>query len=134
MPAVIEAEWPRLLLEAAGSLASGFFGLLVGVWRAGRNSATKEQAVKDDYDGKIGALGKELEITVATAEKASDARLDLLVEQFKEAFDGMRRQFDDHKFYTEKDFLKKEDFKDFRDEYREDMRDLKLLIAQMKLK
>ncbi len=117
--ALTDGDWPRTLLEAAGSLVSGFFGLMVGVWRAGRNSATKEQAVRDDYDAKIAANAK-----------SSDARLDLLVDQFKESFDGIRRQFDDHKFYTEKDFLKKEDFKSFRDEYREDMRDLKKMIAE----
>lgn len=127
--AISDTDWPRALLEATGSLLSGFFGLMVGVWRFGRSSAIKQQTVKDDYDGKIKQLGSELRVSMAATEKASENRLDLLVDQFRESFEGMRRQFDDHKFYTEKDFLKKEEFKDFREEYREDMRDLKKMIS-----
>ena len=64
------------------------------------------------------------------AQKADDGK-ELLIDQFKEAFDGLRRQMDEHRFYTEKDFMKKEDFRDFREEYRDDMRDLKASIAQI---
>lgn len=127
-----ESEWARAALEAGGSLASGTLGILVGVWRAGRNSAQNEQAVKDDYVGKIAALESGMRAILAAQERTSEERLDLLVEQFKESFQGMRRQIDDDRLHTEREFLRKEDFKDFREEYREDMRDLKKGIAGIK--
>lgn len=122
-------NWQATAASAAVSLLSGAGGWLLGIWRWGRDSAKKEQAVKDDYDGKISALREEMrKAMTAHAEKTSGGN-DLLVSQFKESFDGLRRQMDEHKFYTEKDFMKKEDFRDFREEYREDMRDLKASIA-----
>lgn len=122
-------DWADLAIKAGISLASGFGGMILGAWQWGRSSAKKEHAVKDDYDAKIRALREEMRTVMAThAEKSSDSN-DLLVDQFKEAFDGLRRQMDEHRFYTEKDFMKKEDFRDFREEYRDDMRDLKASIA-----
>lgn len=64
------------------------------------------------------------------AQKADDGN-DLLVAQFKESFEGIRRQHDDHKLDVERRFMLKDDFKDFRDEYREDMRDIKTAIANI---
>ncbi len=126
-----EIEWGKIAIEAGISLASGIVGAVGWIWKRGRNSARAEQAVKDDYNAKISALRDEMRTTMAThALKVEDGN-DLLVSQFKESFEGMRRQIDEHKFYTEKDFLKKEDFKEFRDEYREDMRDLKASIASI---
>ena len=122
-------EWTDIALKAGISLVSGFGGLLLGVWKWGRSSAETEQAVKNDYDAKIRALREEVRTAIMThAEKTDDGK-ELLVGQFKESFDGLRRQMDEHRFYTEKDFMKKEDFRDFREEYRDDMRDLKASIA-----
>ncbi len=118
-------EWIEVGIKAGIALAGGIGGLFLGVWRWGRSSAQADQAVKDDYDAKIAEVRKEM---AAHVQKVDDGN-DLLVSQFKEAFEGIRRQIDEHRYYTEKDFLKKEDFKDFREEYREDMRDLKASIA-----
>lgn len=93
-------------------------GWLVGIWRWGRNSAKDEQAVKDDYDGKIRALRDEMRAET----KAADDRNELLVAQFKETLDGIRRQMDQNTLDTEKYFLRKEDFKEFREEYRQNTR------------
>lgn len=124
-------DWTRVAIEAAISLGSGISGLLIGVWRRGRKSAQAEQAVKDDYESKINHLGAELRSAMAHAAVAADDRLDLLVEQFKESFIGLRRQIDDDRLYTEQNFVRKDDFKDFREEYREDMRELKNRIAEI---
>ena len=110
-------------------MAGGIVGAVVAVWKWGRSSAEAEQAVKDDYNTKIRALREEMRAAMAAQTLKADDGSDLLVSQFKEAFEGIRRQIDEHRFYTEKDFMKKEDFRDFRDEYREDMRDLKASIA-----
>lgn len=124
-------EWTDIALKAGISLISGVGGLFIGVWKWGKYSATAEQAVKDDYDTKIAKLREEVRTAMAAQATKSEARTDLLVEQFKESFEGIRRQIDEHRYYTEKDFLKKEDFKDFREEYREDMRDIKGAIANI---
>lgn len=123
--AISEIDWPRLALEGVASLISGLAGLLLGVWRWGRQSAKQERKVQDDYDAKIETLAHELRTAMDGSERAAQARLDMLIDQFKESFAGMRRQIDDDRLHTEQSFLRKDDFKDFvRDEYRPDMRRL----------
>jgi len=126
-----EQDWTRVFLEAGASLVSGAAGIVAGVWRAGRASAKREQAVKDDYTVKIGALEEDMRQAIAAHELASRARLDLLVEQFKESFIGIRRTIDDDRLHTEREFLRKDDFRDFRDEYREDMKEIKDSIKEI---
>ncbi|MGY4222700.1 hypothetical protein ACVMIH_000061 [Bradyrhizobium sp. USDA 4503] len=126
------AEWGELAIKAIIALASGAGGVFIGIWKWGRSSAKAEQAVKDDYTGKITALREEVRKDMTShAQKVEDGN-DLLVAQFKESFDGIRRQHDDLKLDVEKRFMLKDDFRDFREEYREDIRDLKALIASKK--
>lgn len=124
-----EYDWPRVAVEAAMSLVSGITGLVVGVWRWGRDSVKAEQDLKDEFDTKIDLLAKEMRAAMSDLERTSESRLDLLVEQFRESFSGLRRQIDDDRLRTEQDFLRKDDFRNFREEYREDMRELKRSVA-----
>lgn len=117
-----DLDWQHVALQGGLSLLSGAGGMFFGIWKWGRRSAQQEQAVKDDYNAKIDDLREHMRASMADYEKSADARNDLLVEQFKESFEGIRRQIDDNKLETEKYFLRKEDFGDFRKEYREDMR------------
>jgi hypothetical protein len=125
-------DWFRTALELGASLVSGAVGMVVGVWKAGRASVRREQAVKDDYTTRIGAMEKDMRAALSLHEKASEDRLDLLVTQFQESFAGLRRQIDSDRLHTEREFLRKEDFKDFREEYREDMREIKSKIDAIK--
>lgn len=118
-------EWIEIAIKVIAALGGGIVGAIAAIWRMGRNSANAENSV----DKRIAALREEVRTQMVAHAQKSDSSRDLLVEQFKESFDGMRRQIDEHRYYTEKDFLKKEDFKDFREEYREDMRDIKDAIA-----
>lgn len=111
-------NWQSLALQGGGAMISATGGWLVGIWRWGRKSAKDEQAVKDDYDGKIRALRDEMRVEA----KAADDRNELLVDQFKETLDGLRRQMDQNTLDTEKYFLRKDDFKEFREEYRQNTR------------
>lgn len=122
-----DTEWARLALGAATSLLSGLGGLLVGVWRAGRKSAEHDHIVKQREQ----TLKDELMERTNEIEKASERRLDLLVEQFKESFVGLRRTIDDDRLRNEQTFLRKEDFRDFREEYRQDIRDIKESIKDL---
>ena len=111
-------NWQNVVFQSGLSLLSGAGGWLLGIWRWGRNSAKAEQAVKDDYDEKIDELREQMRTSMTD----HDDKNDLLVAQFKESFDGIRRQIDENKLDTEKHFLRKDDFKDFLAEYRQDMR------------
>jgi len=106
--------------------------MIVGVWKAGRASVKREQAVKDDYTMRIIAMEKDMRAALSHHEKASEDRLDLLVGQFQESFSGLRRQIDGAALHTEQKFMRKEDFKDFREEYRDDMREIKAKIDAIK--
>lgn len=124
-------DWGRIAVQVGTYVLSSAAGLGVGIWKWGRSSAKQEQSVKDDYTGKINALRDEVRTNMAShAQKVEDGH-DLLVSQFKESFEGIRRQHDDHKMVVEKEFLRKEDFRDFREEYREDTREIKASIAQI---
>ena len=125
-----EFDWGKLAIEAGASLLSGIGGLVIGAWKWGRNSARSEQVIKDDYNGKIRALREEMRKDMAAhAQKSADGN-DLLVGQFTESFAGIRRQLDEHRLTTEKEFLRKDDFRDFREEYREDIREIKAAISR----
>lgn len=112
----------RIALEAVGWAASSLAGLVVGAWRGGRRSAHHEQKVKDDYNGKIGGLRDEVRKDMASHALKVEEGNDLLVSQFKESFEGLRRQMDDHKLDVERRFFPKDDFHRFLTEYREDQR------------
>lgn len=117
-----DLEWQHVALQGGLSLLSGAGGMFFGIWKWGRRSAKQEQAVKDDYNAKIDELREQSRKSMADYVKVADDKNDLLVDQFKETFDGIRRQIDDHKLETERFFFRKEDFNSFREEYRQDMR------------
>jgi uncharacterized protein with von Willebrand factor type A (vWA) domain len=126
-----ETDWVRVGLEAGASLASGLVGLVVGAWNWGRRSAVAEQALKDDVHRKVDELREQTRASMEKHEDHSNSRTELLVEQFKESFDGIRRQIDDHKLATEREFVRKDELRVLRDEIREDMREIKAMIAAM---
>lgn len=103
-----DIDWGRAAIEAAASAASGLVGLVIGAWKFGRSGAQGEARLRE-----------ELIEMIAQQDKRATARSDLLTEQFRETLDGIRRQMDELRYYTEKRFLAKEDFAEFRNEYRE---------------
>lgn len=127
MAAMPSGDWFEIAIKATVALAGAVGGLFIGVWRWGRSSALAEQSVATQF----AKLREEVRDEMAThIQKITDGH-DGLVSHFEESFNGMRRQHDDHKLDVEKRFMLKDDFKDFRDEYREDMRDIKTAIANI---
>jgi hypothetical protein len=118
-------DWPRLALEGLGSLFSGVAGLVVGAWRWGRHSVLHEQRLREDYTSKIEELREDFRMALAATASTNHEQVDAIVDQFKETLMGIRRQIDEDRLTNEKRFLSKDDFRDFREEYREDMRGLK---------
>lgn len=126
-----DINWTQFATDTTVSLISGVGGLLIGIWRWGRRSAEHDQAVRDDYSAKIDDLREEMRLQMTAYEKGATARQEVLVDQFKESFEGMRRQMDKQRLETEQAFVRKDDFRGFREEYREDMRDLKKSIEKL---
>ena len=120
-------EWTDIAVKAVIALAGGICGALTAVWKWGRNSAKAEQSTKNQITALREEVRKEM---AAHIQKIEDGH-DNLVNHFEESFNGIRRQHDDHKLDVEKRFMLKDDFKDFREEYREDMRDIKTAIANI---
>lgn len=120
-------EWIEVAIKAVIALSGGIGGLFLGVWKWGHSSAAAEQAVKNQITALREEVRKEM---AAHVQKIEDGH-DELVNHFEESFNGIRRQHDDHKLDVEKRFMLKDDFKDFREEYREDMRDIKTAIANI---
>lgn len=117
--AVMAGDWIEIAMKGMVALGGAIFGALAGIWHWGRNSALAEQSVTNQ----IAALREEVRKDMAShTQKAADGN-DLLVAQFKESFEGIRRQHDDLKLDVERRFLPKDEFrdwlKDFREEYRQ---------------
>ena len=115
-------------MEAIGSALSAIVGLLVGIWRWGRNNALQEVNARNENIARI----DEMKAAIIKSEKLQDARLDDLVTQFQESFVGLRRQLDNDRLHTEQNFVRKEDFREMLKEIREDMRDIKRSLAEMR--
>lgn len=121
-------DWSHIAVQVAIAVVSGIGSAIVTAWKLGRDGARAEQAVKDDYNGKIATNREEVRKEMASHVQKADETSDLLVSQFKESFDGIRRQHDEYKLDSERRFFLKDDFRDFLKEYREDQRrtDVKL--------
>lgn len=99
-------EW----IKAIAPLLSGAIGILVGIWHAGKKSG-KDEA---DHDVRI---NERLEAKVMEA-----------TNDFGETLRGLRQKINDVELHAAKTYLEKQDFTDFRKEYREDMSEIKSLI------
>lgn len=106
----------HLAVALASALVGAVGGLITGVWRVARI----EQEIRQDLTEQI-----------AEAIRERDGRLKAIAEQFDETLKGLRQKINDVELSTERHFVAKMDFDDFRKEYRVDMRDLKQSIAEL---
>lgn len=89
-------------------ILTGFAGAIGGIYGAGRKSSEREQAIKDELRDEMAALRKDF-----------DASKDDLSDQFRESFQGIRQKINDVELDAQKRFVDKTDFREFRNEYRE---------------
>lgn len=101
-------EW----IKAIVPFISGAIGILVGIWHAGKKSG-KEEADRD------------LQMNERLSAKVKEA-----IMPFDETLKGLRQKINDVELDTVKGYVAKGDFNDFREEYREDMRDIKAMISR----
>jgi GTPase SAR1 family protein len=112
---VADTDWMQLGFNAASAVASAAAGVVVGAWRWGRRTAHREHAVKADYDGKIDALREEMRSAMSTAARSRSE----IADEFRDTFQALRQKINSVELEAERRFLLKEDFNDFREEYRE---------------
>jgi len=110
-------EWAHAIAAILGVLFGAAGGIFAGGWRLGRI----EGRLKLNFQEAITVSEKRIE------DKVDEARV-----SFDETLKGLRQKINDVELNAERRFLPKDDFYDFRDEYREDMRDLKQLIQGRK--
>lgn len=113
----VSVEVIHVAIALGSALFGGVGGLVAGVWRVAR--------VHTD-------LRREITKEISEAMKALEEKVDHTVTQFDETLKGLRQKINDVELDTARSYVVREDFDDFRKEYREDMRDLKHSLAELK--
>lgn len=113
---VMNLDWLHVIIGLISGCAGAAGGLVAGVWRI----AHIEQGIREDFQAAIARTEHEIE-----------AKVEALVGQFQEAFSGLRQKINDVELQTEREFVGKSGFEDFRKEYREDVRNLMDKIDRM---
>ena len=107
-------DWQHALYVFVGGAAGGIFGLVAGIWRMARFEPE---------------LRKDITQEIAEATHELHEKIDDEVGHFDETLRGLREKINDVELHIERKFVGKEDFNSFREEWREDMRDLKKNIG-----
>lgn len=76
----------------------------------------------------VGRSEERLKTEIAEARIEIEDKVDSATKAFDETLKGLRQKINDVELHAERRFLPRDDFNEFRDEYREDMRDLKAMI------
>lgn len=104
---VVELEWAHAVVAVLGAVAGAASGIFAGGWRLGR-------------------IESRLKLSFQQAITDSEKRLEAKVDEERHAFDetlrALRQKINDVEMGAEKRFLQKEDFAEFRQEYRDDMK------------
>jgi hypothetical protein len=111
---VVNLEWAHALAALVGAAigaASAIFGF---GWRMGRIEGRLKLYIREE---------------VSTSEKRIEEKVQESSYAFDETLKGLRQKINDVELNSERRYLPKEEFNDFRLEYREDMRDLKRMIS-----
>jgi len=113
---VANLEWAHLIIGIMGAIGGAAAGIFSGGWRLGKIE---------------GRLALHIQESISASEKRYEEKMGQATGDFGETLKGLRQKINDVELDTERRFVAKDDFNDFREEYREDMRDLKKSIADM---
>ena len=102
-------EWAHAVAAIIGAIFGAVGGIFVGGYR-------------------VGQIEGALQLSIAAGEKRIEAKLEEGVHDFDETLKGLRQKINDVELDTERRFLQKGEFDDFRKEYREDIREMKSLL------
>lgn len=111
---MIALEWAHVVIGGVSAVVGAAGGLITGVWRI----AHIEQDIRKDFSQDIAEAVQELSMKISESG-----------DQFDETLRALRQKINDVELNAVKYFLPRDDFDDFRKEYREDVRDLKNIIG-----
>jgi hypothetical protein len=111
---MVSLEWVHVIIGGLSAIGGAGAGLIAGVWRVARIE---------------GRLKLSFQTSIRECEQRFEDKVDQVTQSFDETLKGLRQKINDVELETERGFVAKGDFDDFRKEYREDMRDLKSSIA-----
>lgn len=121
-----DLDWLKPAVDVGIALVAGLSGSWLTAYRMGRRTAKDEAGVtariegaKFEFDKKLGEQTKQLEATVRESEKNIEENVQQLTHEFGETFKAMRQKINDVELASERTFLKKGEFEDFRKEYRD---------------
>ena len=120
-------EWVHIFLIIAGWIVGAAVGLVAGTWKLASTVAKIESNIRKDFSEREAKLYERIAGAIAERE----ARLGDLADQFDETLKGLRQKINDVELSTVKNFVARDEFDDFRSEYREDIRDIKKGIHEM---
>lgn len=111
-------DWTHIV-AAIGAATVGAVGTwLVKVWRAGYSAGKKDEGIRTLRSEFQNAMTD----AIAKSEERFEEKVEELVSHFQETFQGLRQKINNVELDTERYFLRKDSFDDFRTEYRDDMR------------
>ena len=108
-------EWLHAAVAAAGFAVGALGTAFTGGWRLGRIEERLKLHFRESLFG---------------VEKQFEDKLDQASNTFDETLKALRQKINDVELDSERRFLPKAEFSDFREEYREDVKDLKAMIMQ----
>lgn len=128
-------DWVKNAAQAVAPLITGIAGLFLGTWQAGKKQgkreADAETKLKADMaketDAKIEGFKAEMRTALAEALEANET----FIKSVGDSFQALRQKINDVELKAAETYLEKEEFKDWREEYREDVRDLKDMIGKV---
>ncbi len=112
---MMNVQWVQGVAVILSAMVGAICGIFTAGWRLGRIEAR---------------LKLEFKTALSEAEKRIEDQVRQSTGLFDETLRGIRQKINDVELSTERRFVPRDEFAEFRDEYRQDMRDLKALIAQ----
>ena len=120
-------DWTHGLVGVLSAAVGAISGVVVSVWRVARIEPT----IRMDFETSLKAAEQRMGQKIESMESDIDDKVEGLVTQFHDTFSAIRQKINDVEINAERSFVSKRDFDEWRSEYREDMRDLKLSIASI---
>lgn len=109
-------DWAHAWSAFGGAIAGAIGAIGTTLYRAGG----KEPNMRLDIGNKIMAAEQRLETKIDAAERRGEDKVEGIIGQFHDSFASLRQKINDVELQTERGFVAKPDFEDFRAEYRED--------------
>ena len=109
-------DWAHAWSAFGGAIAGAVSTVGAMLFRAG----AKEPTMRLDFQKIITAAEERVESKIDAAERRGEDKVETIVAQFHDTFASLRQKINDVELQTERGFVAKNDFDEFRTEYRED--------------